>query len=72
MKKLLLCLPILFLTACEPTVFGIPQSTFNSLTPQQKQQVIDAYNQREQIKAENAPLESAISTLGFIANTNHH
>ena len=44
----------------EPTVFGMPQSEWNQLTPKQKQSVIDGYNQRKQIEAENAPIESAI------------
>jgi len=44
----------------EQMVFGVPQSQWNQLTPEQKQSVIDGYNQRQRIQAENAPLESAI------------
>ena len=44
----------------EQTVFGVPQSQWNQLTPAQQQSVIDGYNKRQQIQAENAPFESAI------------
>jgi hypothetical protein len=64
MKKLslviaFLCITITSLTGCQPTVFGVPQSTWNTLTPQQKQQVIDGYNQRKAIK-------NAIDSAGTI------
>jgi len=69
MKKILLLLPlVLILAACEPTVFGVPQSTWNNLTPTQKQQVIDGYNQQQAIKQQNAPIQNAIDTAGTILN----
>ncbi len=65
--RLGLFLMILMLTGCEPPeVFGVPQSTWNTLTPEQKQQVIQGYNQRKQIETENAPLQNAINTAGSI------
>ncbi len=69
MKKLLLLLPIVLLTACEPQTFGVPQSTWNTLSPEQKQQVIAGYNQRQQIDAENAPIQNAINTAGLLINS---
>lgn len=69
MKKLLLLIPlVLLLAACEPNVFGVPQSTWNTLSPEQKQQVIAGYNQRQQTDAENAPIQNAINTAGFVLN----
>lgn len=58
LASLLLC------TGCEPTVFGMPQSQFNQLNDEQKQIVIDNYNQQQERKAELAPLVSAIGALG--------
>ena len=52
----------------EPIVFGIPQSQWEQLTPEQKQSVIDGYNQRRKIAAENAPLESAIGAAQQVLN----
>lgn len=67
---MLTCLSLtLLLNACtppEPTVFGVPQSQWNQLTPAQKQQVIDGYNQRQRIKEENAPLQSAIDSASAL------
>lgn len=63
-KPLLSILAIsIMLTACKPSppqIFGVNQNVWNSLTPDQKQQVIKGYNQRQKINAQNAPLESAI------------
>lgn len=64
---------ILLLAACtppEPTMFGVPASTWNTLTPKQKQEVIKGYNDRTLVQEENAPLQNAISTAGTILNNN--
>ena len=67
MKKLtaiastLLCGAVL--AACqpaEPTVFGVRESVWKTLSPQEKKQVIKGYNETQKINAKNAPLESAI------------
>lgn len=51
MKKLtcsiLFILPFL-LAACGPLVFGIPQEQWEQLNQQQRNQVIEDYNQRKQ------------------------
>lgn len=67
MKKLLLAAFIssaVLLSACappEPTVFGVKESVWKTLTAPERQQVINGYNQTQKINAKNAPLESAIS-----------
>ncbi|MCD6046527.1 MAG: hypothetical protein K0S08_174 [Gammaproteobacteria bacterium] len=53
----------LTLAACEPMMFGMPQSQFKSLTPAQQNQVIQAYNQRQQTYAQNAPYENLINNI---------
>ena len=67
-KSLLILLSLLgslvLLTACERSVFGMPESEFNQLNPQQKQQVIAGYNQREQIRVENEPYEALVGAVG--------
>lgn len=73
MKKL--CFYIFYLlmgllTACEPMVFGIPQSQWNQLTLDQKNQVIAGYNERQAINAQNAPLQNAINTAGSLIQAN--
>jgi hypothetical protein len=63
------CLISILLVSCgEPTVFGVPQSQWNSLSPVQKQQVIDGYNQRQIIKTQNEPVDNAINVAGSILN----
>ena len=54
----------LFLGGCtppEPTMFGIPQSQWNQLSPAEKREVIKGYNEQQKINAQNAPVESLIS-----------
>lgn len=69
MKKLLTLLILTsMLAACQPYVFGVPQSTWDTLTPAQRQQVIDGYNQRKAIQEQNAPIQNAINTAGMILN----
>ena len=68
MKPILLLITLLgsivLLSACEQSLFGMPQSEFNQLNAQQKQQVITAYNQREQIRVENEPYEALLGAVG--------
>lgn len=60
-------------TPPEPTMFGVPQSQWQQLSPSEKQQVIQGYNQRQQINAQNAPLNNAIgSAAGLIRNDNYY
>ena len=56
----------LVLTGCQPTMFGMPQDQWNQLTPQQQAQVIDAYNQRKQTEAQNAPIMAAIGAASGV------
>lgn len=56
----------------EQMVFGVPQSQWNQLTPAQQQSVIDGYNQRQRIQAENAPLESAIGAAQQVIDQGKH
>lgn len=62
MKSLALLSVVLFssmnllLAGCEATMFGMSKSQFRSLTPDQQQQVIDNYHQR-QIEASRAAQE---------------
>ena len=70
-RCLLILIPVVFLTACqppEPRVFGVRQSVWETLTPAQKQTVIQGYNNRKQIQEQNAPIQNAIDTAGVILN----
>lgn len=44
----------------EPTMFDVPQSQWNALTPEQKQEVIKGYNERKNTEAQMAPIKSAV------------
>lgn len=48
----------------EPTMFGIPQSQWYTLTKTQQNQVIEGYNRQQEINAQNAPAEAAIAVAG--------
>ena len=78
MNKLSFFAPIflsVILASCapsEPTVFGVPQNQWAQLTRAQQHQIIHAYNQRQQLKAQsrakqkqiaaqNAPIQALIS-----------
>ena len=70
----MMCLAI-GLTGCvaagpppEPTVFGVPQGQWNTLTHEQQNEVIRGYNQRQQQAEANAPLIAAVGTINSIAN----
>jgi|688.fasta_scaffold2334658_1 hypothetical protein len=53
----------------EPTVFGVPEHVWVTLSPQERQQVINGYNTEQKINAQNAPIEGVISaTAGAINN----
>lgn len=56
------------LVACAPTEFGMPKAQFDKLSNSQKQQVIAAYNQRQQQQAEVQPLVDALDMVGQEAN----
>lgn len=62
----------LVLTACqpaEPTVFGVKQSVWKTLTSSEKKQVIQGYNERQKINAQNAPIDNAIgATAAAVQN----
>jgi hypothetical protein len=58
------------LTGCQPTMFGVPQDQWNKLTPEQQSKVIDAYNERQQTEAQNAPLMAAIGAASTILKNN--
>jgi hypothetical protein len=73
MKRLWLGIFFLVLSGCveqaaytEPTVFDVPQSQWSQLTHAQQNQVIAAYNLRQQTAVENAPLQNVISTAGAL------
>jgi hypothetical protein len=53
----------------EPQVFGVPEHVWVTLTPAERQQVINGYNTQQKINAQNAPMENVISaTQGAITN----
>ncbi len=56
----------------QPTVFGVPQNQWNSLSKSEKQQVIKGYNQRQRIDAQNAPLNNAINEASGIIQQNNN
>lgn len=58
------------LMGCERSMFGMPESQFNQLTPEQKQQVIESYNERKLQETRNAPIYAAIGALGSAAKLN--
>lgn len=62
----------LFLSACtppEPQVFGMPQSQWNMLTKAQQKQVMQGYYRKQEIDAENAPVQHAISAAQAVIGT---
>ena len=72
MKKLFIISSLMFaLTACEPTIFGMPQSQFSQLSKEQQRQVIDSYNRQQEIRTQNAPAENLIGVLGTAVNQQH-
>ncbi len=60
--SLLLIVPF-FLAACTPSVFGIPQDQWAQLNQQQRTQVIEGYNQRQQAEAQVAPIYAVANAL---------
>jgi hypothetical protein len=64
MKKLLLVISSFLLAACgPPLIFGIPQEQWDQLDQQQRQQVIEGYNQRQTAEAQAAPLTAAVNAI---------
>ena len=68
MKKIiasaaLTSLLLITLSGCKPpppTVFGVRESVWKTLSPQEKRQVIKGYNQTQKINAQNAPVNNVI------------
>ena len=56
---------MILLTGCGP--FGMSQDQWRALTPEQQNQVIQGYNERERINAVNAPIVDAINAAATIA-----
>ena len=50
------------ITPPEPMMFGMPQSQFQQLTPDQQSQVISGYNQQQQMQAQNAMIVDVANT----------
>ena len=72
-KKLIIISSLMLaLAACEPTLFGMPQSQFSQLPKEQQQQVIESYNRQQEIKTQNAPLENLIGVLGTATDQQTH
>lgn len=68
-----LLLSSLVLTGCvmtpaTPTYFGVPENQWHQLTPEQQNEVIRGYNQRQQQKTANAPYMAAIGMANSLAN----
>lgn len=61
----------LILSGCfhyEPQVFGVPQSTWVTLSEQERLHVIDGYNRKKQIEEANRPAQAAISATQTLLN----
>ncbi len=56
----------------QPSVFGVPQSQWNSLSNSEKKQVIQGYNQKQRIEAQTAPLNNAINEASDIIQQNNN
>ena len=66
----LLCLALLFLVGCqpppppapppEPTLFGMPQSQWQSLSKDQQKEVIKGYNKQQEIAEETAAQQAEV------------
>jgi hypothetical protein len=52
----------------EPTVFGVPEHVWTTLSPQERQQVINGYNTQQKINAQNAPVEGVIGATAAAIN----
>lgn len=52
------------LVGCEAMMFGMPESQFNSLSPNEKKAVIASYNKRKEIEKKNEPLNALVGVLG--------
>lgn len=67
MKKVtypvLLILPFLLAACGPPMIFGIPQEQWNQLNQQQRNQVIEGYNQRTKAEAQVAPIYAIADAL---------
>jgi len=61
--SLIIIAPFLIAACGPPTVFGIPQEQWAQLNQQQRTQVIDGYNQRQQAEAQVAPIYAVANAL---------
>lgn len=68
-RTLLLLAACTLLMACEPMMFGMPQSQYESLAPQQQQEVIRSYNKRQEIAERNRAVNTLAESLaGAVAS----
>ena len=65
-SRFLIILTTLLLMGCEPMMFGMPESQFQSLTPAQQQKIIQGYNRQKEIEAQNAPLNALVDVAGSV------
>lgn len=77
MKRIfLIAVLALTLTSCadmfEPQMFGMPEKKFKALPPKQQEMVIQSYNEREKIRAENEAVNHAISAASFLGTQAMH
>lgn len=58
-RYLLILIPVILLTACqsESTLFGVRESTWSTLCPDQRQAAIDSYNARMEAEEQNPPYD---------------
>ena len=55
----LICLILLFIiSACAPTIFGVPQDQWNQMSAEQRQTAIEGYNERARIQAQRRLVDS--------------
>ncbi len=54
------------LSACQPMLFGMPESQFKSLPRDQQNKVIASYNERKRIEKQNEPLMNFIGVAAII------
>ena len=56
---ILICLIVLFIiSACTPTIFGVPEDQWHQMNAAQRQTAIEGYNERAKIQAEKRLVDS--------------
>jgi len=68
-RTLLILAACTLLMACEPMMFGMPQTQYESLTAQQQQEVIRAYNKRQEIAERNRAVNTLAESLAGAVDT---